>query len=549
MTRRDLLALAAAPLARAQMASRGVRPTPAGKLSGLPFSKLVNVAPAAGLRAPVLYGPVGHTDFAVEAMGCGAAFFDFDNDGWLDVFLPPRLYRNNRDGTFADVTAKSGIRLGKWMAGVTVADYDNDGFDDLFITGWPRNFLFHNNGDGTFTDVTEKAGLLRTGDHYATGATWVDYDRDGRLDLFVAHYLIYDPAKATPRGKDPSCSYTGIPVFCGPAGQPREGCRLYRNNGDGTFADVTEKSGIGAVKPGYALTAAAADFDGDGWPDLYVACDTSPSLLFRNNRNGTFTEQGLEAGVALSEDGQEQAGMGLGIGDYDCDGNLDIFKTHFRGDTNVLYRGNGKGAFRDMTIRAGLGVETRYVGWGAGMVDLDNDGLPDLFLTTGMVYPDIKEAPYKTPNVVFRNLGDGKFEELQDEAGPDLNLPHSARGVAFGDFDNDGDLDILIVNLNEPPTLLRNDVPPGRHWLKVQLEGTKSNRSAIGAQVIVEYGGRRQIQTVLAQTSYLSVNDRRLHFGLGAATGASVTVRWPSGLAQILDGVQVDRILTVREGG
>jgi hypothetical protein len=553
MTRRDLLALAAAPALRAQMASRGVRPTPAGKRSGLPFSRFVDVGAKAGLRSPVIYGSTGHTDFAIEAMGCGCAFLDYDNDGWQDILLltgrrfdstpedaTVRLYRNNRDGTFADVTARSGLGISAWCAGVTVGDFDNDGRDDLFLTGWPRNYLFRNNGDGTFTDVTERAGLLRNGHHYATGATWIDYDRDGKLDLFVAHYLVFDPAKTTPRGKDPGCDYTGTPVFCGPANQPRESCRLYRNNGDGSFTDVTEKSGIGRVKPGYALTAVAADFDGDGWPDLYVACDTSPSLLFRNRQNGTFDEVGLEAGVALSEDGQEQAGMGLGIGDFDCDGNLDIFKTHFRGDTNVLYRGNGKGAFRDYTLRAGLGVETRYVGWGAGMVDLDNDGLPDLFLTTGMVYPDVREASYKSPNVLFRNLGGGRFEELADEAGPDLAIPHSSRGVAFGDFDNDGDLDILIVNLNEPPTLLRNDVPPGRNWLKVDLRGPRT-----GALVTVQYGDRRQTQAVLAQSSYLSANDPRLHFGLGDAARASVTVHWPRGKAQTLDGVKANQTCVV----
>ncbi len=564
MTRRELLALAAAPAARAQMATRSVKPTAPGKRSGLPFSQFVDVAPSAGLRAPVVYGSPDHTDFALEAMGCGAAFLDYDNDGWLDILLLSgrrfdatpegatlRLYRNNRDGTFTDVTQQAGLAHSVWAAGVTVADYDNDGFDDLFITCWGRNLLFHNNGDGTFTDVTERAGLLRPGRHYATGCTWLDYDRDGRLDLFVAHYTVFDPDKTARRGQDPGCNYNGVPVFCGPAGLPQESFRLYRNNGDGTFTDVSEKSGIARVKPGYALTAAAADFDGDGWPDIYVACDTSPSLLFRNNHDGTFTEQGLEAGVSLSEDGQQQAGMGLGIGDYDTDGNLDIFKTHFRGDTSVLYRGNGKGAFRDATIRAGLGVETRYVGWGAGMLDLDNDGLPDLFLTTGMVYPDVAkkvpDAPYKTPPVLFRNLGGGKFEELHDEAGPALAVPHSSRGVAFGDFDNDGDLDILIVNLNEPPTLLRNDVPPGRHWLKVQLAGTSSNRSAIGAQVVATYGDRRQAQAILSQSSYLSVNDRRLHFGLGAETKATLEIRWPSGKTQTIRDVAADRILIVRE--
>jgi hypothetical protein len=343
-----------------------------------------------------------------------------------------------------------------------------------------------------------------------------------------------------------------VPVYCRPAGMPQERCRLYHNNGDGTFTDVSEKSGILAVQPGYPLTAAAADFDGDGWPDIYVACDISPSLMLRNNHDGTFTEQGLDVGVSLSEDGQMQAGMGLGIGDFDPDGYLDIFKTHFRDDTPGLYRNNGKGNFRDVTLRAGLGVETRFVAWGAGIVDLDNDGLPDLFFTTGMVYPEVErtlpEVPYKTPNVVYRNLGGGKFEELLEEAGPGIVEPHSSRGAAFGDFDNDGDIDILIMNMNEPPSLLRNDVSGSHHWLKVLLVGTKSNRSAIGAQVVAVYGERRQAQAVLAQTSYLSVNDRRLHFGLGAATSASLEIRWPNGGVESVADVAADQLVTIREG-
>jgi hypothetical protein len=565
MTRRQALSLFALPIAaRAQssgMASRDVKPIPFGKPSGLPFhSRFVNVAQQAGLQSPVVYGTPGRADFALEAMGCGAAFLDYDNDGWLDILLLTgrrfdatpksatiRLYRNNRDGTFTDVTEKSGLGQSVWAAGITVADYDNDGFDDLFITCWGQNLLFHNNGDGTFSDVTEKAGLLHPEARYGTGCTWIDYDRDGRLDLFVAHYLVFDPAKTQPRGKNPDCTWHGVPVFCGPGGFRDERCRLYHNNGDGTFTDVSARSGIGAVKPGYALTAAAADFDGDGWPDIYVACDTSPSLLFHNNRDGTFTEQGLESGVSLSEDGQNQAGMGLGIGDFDTDGNLDIFKTHFRGDTNVLYRNNGKGYFRDMTIRAGLGVETRFVGWGAGIVDLDNDGLPDLFLTTGMVYPDV-DVPYKTPNVVFRNLGGGKFEELREDIGPGIAELHSSRGVAFGDFDNDGDIDILIVNMNEPPSLLRNDTTGGNHWLKVLLTGTVSNRSAIGAQVVATYGERKQVQAVMAQSSYLSVNDRRLHFGLGSATSASLEIRWPNGTVEKIGKVNGDRLVKIKEG-
>jgi hypothetical protein len=570
MTRRQVLLVPLAALAHAQqyggMASRGVKPVARGKPSGLPFhARFENVAHAAGLRAPVIYGDPDHNDYILDSMGCGAAFLDYDNDGWLDMVVLTgrrwqstpaeatiRLYKNNRDGTFSDVTAKSGLGRSVWAAGITVGDYDNDGFDDLFITCWGQNILFHNNGDGTFSDVTEKAGLLHRGTRYGTGCTWVDYDRDGRLDLFVSHYVVFDLDKVPPRGRNESCSYRGVPVYCGPAGLPQEPCRLYRNNGDGTFTDVSEKAGISTVRPGYCLTSVATDLDGDGWPDIYVACDTTPSLLLHNNGNGTFTEQGLESGVSLSEDGQEQAGMGIGIGDFDTDGNLDILKTHFRDDTPGLYRGNGKGYFRDVTLRAGLGVETRFVCWGTGIVDLDNDGLPDLFFSSGMVYPEpeksLSDAAYKTPPVIYRNLGGGKFEELLDQAGPALAEAHASRGVAFGDFDNDGDIDILVINVNQPPSLLRNDTTGGNHWLKVLLEGTKSNRSAIGAQVVASYGDRRQAQAVLAQSSYLSASDRRLHFGLGSATGADLEIRWPSGGVERIADVGADRLVVVREG-
>jgi hypothetical protein len=569
MTRRRALSLLLAARAYPQnrgMSTRNVQPAPMGKPSGRPFhAQFVNVARSAGLRSPVIYGAPGHADYLLEAMGCGAAFLDYDNDGWLDVLLLTgrrfeaspegatiRLYRNNRDGTFTDVTAKSGLGRSVWASGITVGDYDNDGFDDVFITCWGQNLLFHNNGDGTFSDVTKKAGLLHPGDRFGSGCSWVDYNRDGRLDLFVSHYTGFDTSKIPARGKNPACNYNGVPTLCGPAGLDRESCSLYRNNGDGTFTDVSAKSGIAAVKPGYGLTAAATDFDGDGWPDIYVACDSTPSLYFHNNHDGTFTEQGLDRGVSLSEDGQEQAGMGLGIGDIDGDGFLDILKTHFRSDTPVLYRNNGQGYFRDVTLRSGVGVETRFVGWGAAILDLDNDGLPDLFFTTGMVYPEVEQkipdAPWKTPNVLFRNLGGGRFEELLHEAGPGVSEAHSSRGAAFGDFDNDGDIDILIVNLNEPPSLLRNDMSGDDHWLKVLLVGTASNRSAIGAQVVAAYGRIKQAQAVLAQSSYLSVNDRRLHFGLGRATEADLQILWPNGGRESVAKVAADQLVVIREG-
>ncbi|HXE64795.1 MAG TPA: CRTAC1 family protein [Bryobacteraceae bacterium] len=575
MTRRQLLSLSALALpaarrVRAQMKAvvpQGVKPLTPAKFSGLPYNtKFVNVAGAAGLHDPIVFGVPGHADYILESMGCGVAFLDYDNDGWQDVLLLTgqhlgepspegaiiRLYKNNRDGTFKDVTEKSGLGQRVWASGVTVADYDNDGFEDIFITCWGQNILLHNEGNGTFKDVTAKAGLIQPHTRYGSGCTWVDYDRDGKLDLFVSNYLVFDTAKIPARGKDPGCIYSGIPVECGPTGLPGETCILYRNNGDGTFTNVSEKAGISTVKPRYCLTAVAADFDNDGWPDIYVACDATYSLLFRNNKNGTFTERGLESGVALNEDGRTQEGMGLAIGDYDCDGSLDIFKTHFSSDTNVLYRNNGKGVFFDRTIRAGLGVETRFVGWGAAMEDFDNDGLPDLFFTTGMVFPEVdgkvSDSPFKTPNVIFRNLGAGKFEELMEQAGPAMKEVHSSRGLAVGDFDNDGDLDVLIMNVNEPPSLLRNDIGRANHWLKVQLVGTASNRSAIGATVICSYGDKKQAKAVMAQSSYLSVNDKRLHFGLGSENKADLEIRWPTGKSETLTEVSANQLIVVKEG-
>ena len=569
LTRRQAIALAGAPVARSMaqgVASRGVRAQPRAAPSGRPYhARFEDVSRRAGLVRPTVYGSPDNPLYIVEAIGCGAAFLDYDGDGWLDIFLlngrtlervpegaTNRLYKNNRDGTFTDVTEEAGLTRGGWACGVCVGDYNNSGFDDLFVTYWGHNALYRNNGDGSFTDVTDQAGLDRPEVRWGSGCTFLDFDRDGHLDLFIANYLEFDFDSVPLPGESSVCVWQGVPVICGPRGLPHGRHLLYRNNGDGTFSDVTEASGIAAATETYGLTAVAADFDNDGWQDIYVAGDSSPSLFFRNNRDGTFAEEALERGCAVSEDGAEQAGMGVAVGDFDVDGNLDIFKTHFFDDTHVLYRNDGAAFYEDRTLRAGLGFETRYVGWGAGMADFSNSGLPDIFMVTGSVYPQLaaefERYPAASPRVLFRNLGNGRFEGLRDEAGPELGAARCSRGCAFGDFDNDGDVDILIVNLNEPPTLLRNDVSGGGNWLKVKLVGTSSNRSAIGATVIATYGGNRQAQAVLSQSSFHSVNDSRLHFGLGRAKAADIEVRWPTGESESIREVAANALVRIEEG-
>jgi hypothetical protein len=550
MTRRGFLGAAAAGALCAAAPDSGFR--------------FVDVARQAGLVEPVIYGGVETKKYILETNGCGIAFFDYDNDGWIDIFAPGgsriegapagatnRLYRNNRDGTFTDVTKRAGLERVVWASGVTIGDYDNDGFDDLFVSCWGQNILYHNNGDGTFTDVTREARLLHAKPEWGAGCTWVDYDRDGFLDLFVSTYLDFDFKTIPQPGANENCMWKGLAVNCGPRGLPTGRNFLYRNNRDGTFTGVSEASGIAKVDHRYAMTAVAADFDDDGWPDIFVACDSTPGILYRNNHDGTFTDTALETGVAYNEDGRAQAGMGVAVGDFLGEGRLGIFKTHFADDTPVLYRNKGKGVFEDITGRAGLGAFTRYVGWGAGFADLDNDGLPDLLFVNGSVYPEIEkmfaEYKYRNPRMLLRNAGDGRFVNMSERAGAGISDRRSSRGCAFGDFDNDGDVDAVVMNMNEPPSLLRNDTRSENHWLKLKLSGTKSNRSAIGTTVLVSAGGRRQRQDVLGQSSFYSQNDLRLHFGLGTATAADVEIRWPSGAVQTLRGAAGDRILTIRE--
>ncbi len=554
------------------VATRQVKPQARVKSAAPPFAaRFTDVAQAAGLRAPVIYGGVTRKDYILEAIGCGCAFVDYDNDGWVDIFVlsgqrltetPPgttnRLYKNNRDGTFTDVTKQAGLEHTGWACGVCVGDYNNDGWEDLFVSYYGQNKLYRNNGNGTFTNVTKEAGLLYEGKtRWGAGCSFTDYNRDGHLDLFVSNYIDFAMENVPKPGTNVNCNFRNVPVNCGPRGLPYGRHWLYRNNGDGTFTDVSEAAGISKVKETYGMTVVAADFDDDGWPDVYVACDSVPSVLFMNNHDGTFREEGLARGVALSDDGVEQAGMGVGIGNYKLDGRLDLFKTHFTDDTSVLYRNLGKGNFEDATATAHIGVETRFTGWGTGIADLDNDGHPDILLVTGSVYPEVGAKlpayPAKTPRVVFRNLsgfgGDGRFEELIEEAGPGIAAAHTSRGCAFGDYDNDGDLDVLVVNLNEPPSLLRNDLPqsPATHWIKVKLVGQTSNRSAIGARVTAKYGGKQQAQEVLSQSSFFSSNDPRLHFGLGRNTVVDLLVRWPTGVQQRFAGVAANQVVTIDE--
>ena len=533
----------------------------------------VDVARESGLNAKTIYGGEHKNKYLLETTGCGVAFYDYDNDGWLDIFLvngtrlegfpagqepTNHLFKNNRDGTFTDVTAKAGLVHSGWGQGVCIGDYDNDGFDDLFVTYFGKNVLYHNNGNGTFTEVSEKAGVAGTGKRWNTGCAFVDYDRDGHLDLFVANYIDMD-LKTAPVPESGPCLYKGIMVACGPPGLLGGKNILYHNNGNGTFTDVSERSGILQAGGTYGLGVLTADLDNDGWPDIYVANDSTASALYQNKKNGTFTDIALEAGCALSADGKPQAGMGISAADYDLDGNLDLVKTNFAGDTPSLYHNLGGANFEDATFQGGLGKHTQYLGWGCGFFDMENDGWADMLICNGHVYPEVEqlktEAGYPQRKLLYKNLRNGRFDDVSYDAGPGISTPVAARGCAFGDFDNDGDLDVVVNTVNDFPQLLRCDSATGNNWIKIKTIGTKSNRSGIGARIKCvthppeDKHEHSQIDEVRSGGGYFSQNDLRVHFGIGKAEKVELLeIRWPSGLVETLKDIKSNQVIFVKEG-
>jgi hypothetical protein len=536
-----------------------------------PIANFTDVAEKAGLTMSNIFGGKDTKKYIIETTGTGVAIFDYDNDGWPDIFMvngttldgfpagkttapSNHLYRNNHDGTFTDVTTKAGVTATGWGQGVCVGDYDNDGWEDLYVTYYGKNRLYHNQ-NGVFTEVAGQSGVAGTGKAWGTGCAFLDYDRDGLLDLMVANYVDFDVSTAPAPGERASCVWKGVPVMCGPRGLPGAKNILYRNLGNGRFEDVTSKARIDQTSGHYAFSVSTFDFDDDGWPDIYVACDSTASILYHNNRDGTFTDVAVVAGAAFNEDGREQAGMGSTIADYDGDGRLDIFKTNFSDDTSTLYRNNGNGTFDDVTFAAGLGLYTRYLGWGTMFLDFDNDSWPDLLLVNGHVYPEVDKqhlgSSYEEPRILYHNNGDQTFSDISAQAGPGITAVHAGRGLAVGDLWNDGRISAVISNMNAAPSLLVNQARSPNHWIGLKTVGTKSNRDGIGARIMLKVGARVLVDEVRSGSSYDSNSDMRIHFGLGAATKIDwIQIRWPSGLTERFENISVDTIhnMTERSG-
>ncbi|HXK60936.1 MAG TPA: CRTAC1 family protein [Acidobacteriota bacterium] len=531
----------------------------------------IDVARQAGITHKTTFGDERRNRYLLETTGCGIAFVDYNSDGWLDIFQvngtrldgPPadymptnRLYRNKGDGTFEDTSARAGVDKTGWGQSVCVGDYDNDGDEDIFVAYFGDNVLYRNEGNGTFVEVAQEAGVAKNRTRWGSGSAFLDYDRDGDLDLFVASYIDLD-LKTAPLPETGPCLYKGVLVACGPPGLTGGVNTLFQNNGNGTFTDVSEKARITETQGTYGLGVLVCDFNNDSWPDIYVANDSAPAALYRNNADGTFTDIGIEAGCAFSIDGKPQAGMGVSAGDYDRDGWFDIFKTNFSGDTSTLYRNItgsfGETAFEDMTFQAGIGLNTRWLGWGCGFVDFDNNGWLDIFLVNGHVYPEVEklttEAGYAQRKVLYRNLQNGSFQDVTEQIGGPIIAPSPARGCAFGDFDNDGDLDVLINNVNHNPELLRCESTNGNNWIKVRTIGRKSNRTGIGARVLCTTEQGSQMAEVTSGGSYCSQNDFRVHFGVGKASKVQfIEIRWPSGQVDKFQNLPANRLILVKEG-
>jgi len=543
-------------------------PYPASKYHAGP-AWFIDVAPQSGLRMQNVNGGVDSKQYIIETTGSGVAIFDYDNDGWPDIFLvngttfddvkvkdskpTSHLFHNNHDGTFTDVTHAAGLDFTGWGQGVCVGDYDNDGYDDLYVTYYGKNRLYHNEGDGTFKEVAEAAGVAGDGTAWGTGCAFVDYDRDGKLDLLVANYVRFDLKTSPQPGQGLMCVWKGTPVMCGPRGLGSSPNILYHNLGNGTFADVSKSSGIEKTDGHYCFSVSTLDYDDDGWPDIYVACDSTPSILYHNLRNGTFIDVAAEAGVAFNEDGREQAGMGSAIGDYDGDGRPDIFKTNFSDDSSSLYHNQGDGTFTSTIFDAGLGLNTHYLGWGTAFVDVDNDGRPDILAVNGHVYPEVDTArlgsSYREPRLLYWNAGNGKFKDISQQCGPGCTQPQASRGLAIGDLWNDGRMSAVVNNMSGQPMLLVNHASNRNNWLGVITRGVKSNRDGIGSKVTVFAGGHKFVQEVRSGSSYISNNDMRLHFGFGESLQFDhIEVRWPSGNSEVFPGGNANRFVTLTEG-